>query len=195
MTVSRVVAVWTGWSGGPGFTSFHFLNLEGAAQTGVDAVHRFMSEAFAQNPDGSPTLLPGALTININVDVEHYDEETGVLTGLESTTEPAPISGGGADPWSAAVGICASWSTPQIHQGRRIRGRTFLVPHLGCDSNSGTISVNGRDAVARAGQELIDSGPGFVIWSRPDNGTGGALGVVGGVNVPAASAVLRSRRD
>lgn len=195
MTVSRVTAVWTGWPGGPGFSSFHFGNLIGSEQLGVDAVHRLLRGIYSASGSTSGSRLPLGVTINLNVDVEHYVDETGELESVVSTTEPEPIEGIYPDAWSSAVGICASWTTSQINRGRRIRGRTFFVPHADAMSTDGTVPAAALTRLRDVCREYVETAPFPVVWSRPRNGAGGEAGLIDSANVADKSAVLRSRRD
>lgn len=189
----RVTAVWTGFSGAPGYTSFHFSTFTGGgdAQAAVDRVRAFFS--------GVRTFLPGSVSIQVQPTVEILDEASGVLQDyVDAEDPPLVVTGNGTGAYSAAAGAVISWNTATVANGRRVRGRTFLVPLSGSGLESdGTLSAAGLLEInaAAAGLEGGDFEQQLVVWSRPRNGAGGVAAPVTGHRVPDMTAVLRSRRD
>jgi hypothetical protein len=85
-----------------------------------------------------------------------------------------------------------------IINGRRLRGRTFLVP-LGSTfyTTDGTPIETARTNIAAAAAVLIANtgGPPLGVWRRPSPSGVGVLGVATTASVPDKAAVLKSRRD
>lgn len=200
MPVSRVEVIWSGWSGGPGLTSFHFDDIRGAETVHLDRVRTFLIDVLG----GPPTAgyLPTVVKLDVNPVVETYDETTGNLLATTVGTKPAQISGAGTD-FAAPAGAAISWSTGLVHDvpgseagPHLVRGRTFLVP-----TSSSVVEADGSLKAATltdmnaAVSAFITANPDFVIWSRPVAGAGGAFGVVIAGLVRDKVAVLRSRRD
>lgn len=193
MSVIRVLAQWAGFPGAPGYSSFHFSEFTGGVE--VDAVRERVYEFF----DAMTPILPASVSITVDPTVQRLDEATGVLEEyLDGTAnfvvEASPNNPDFAGPAGAVVG----WNTNTVNNGRRVRGRTFLVP-LNLDSyeEDGTLSEVALTRLRRGAAELVgdDFNTGFSVWSRPRNGAGGVLAPVTGFRVPDLSAVLRSRRD
>lgn len=193
MAIYRVSAQWTGFTGAPGYSNFHFTeNPTGETGSVIRAqVHDFFSELAS--------LLPGVVTITVDPTVEVFDESTGLLTGYETDTEDlSPVSGSGTDNFSGPAGAVINWLTATVVNGRRLRGRTFVVPlRATAYEEDGTLSSSVLGTLNDAAEVL--SGPPFestfCIWSRPQGGGTGAVGPVVGHQVPDMAAVLRSRRD
>lgn len=193
MAIHRVVARWTGFIGAPGYTNFFFQEAVpgGDAQDNVDRVRAFFLEL---NND----FLPSDVTIDIQPDIAVIDEATGALTGYALADVGTPIEGQVPGAYSAPSGGLISWRTNTIAKGRRLRGRTFIVPLVntaydaqGSLSSTAIGSLNDA-AEALAGDAFSST---FGIWSRPVDGAGGTFGEVTSWSVPDMAAVLRSRRD
>src|SRR4051794_17705287 len=136
-TVSTVTAVWSGFTGAPGYSRFNFQELPNASavQAAVNAVRALMVTA-------APALLT-THSIVVQTLVQHHDLATGDLTG-ESTaaSQPATIVGTvtSTTPYAGGSGFVVNWVTGQFWNGRKVRGRTFIVPAIGVYSNDGTIT-------------------------------------------------------
>lgn len=201
MPVSAVTAVWSGWPGGPGLSTFHFDDARGNETNKLAAVRAFMIDFC-----GSSTVatdLPVAVKIDVNPIVETFDEVTGDLLATTFGTKPATILGNNPSAWFAPVGACVAWTTGLVHdvpgssQGPHlVRGRTFFVP-LGITAGAadGTIDTTVLSGMNAAVAAFLTANPDFVIWSRPVDRTGGAYGVAVAGVVRDKIAVLRSRRD
>lgn len=193
MPILRVTAEWTGFSGAPGYSNFHFIgdgggyDLAGARSV----VHGFF--------DAMSNSLPNSVEVSINQQGEILDTLTGELTGyLDDDTLLEPVSGGPNTTYSGATGAVVNWLTGSVRAGRRVRGRTFLVPldALSFDA-TGTLTNTALENVRSGAELLVDSAPvtGFCVWARPANGMAGLAAPVTGARVPDLAAVLRSRRD
>lgn len=209
--VLRVKLRWSGFQGGPGYTIFHFsTGTEGfhtvtEAEAAVDRV-----DAFAEAIKG---MIPYQTALQVESDVENIDPATGEMTTVFSATPAAAhnatISLGPT--FAGPVGMVINWKTAGVREGRRVRGRSFLVPLL-----SQTFDVNGTatsaalTTVNAAAAPLYAGTSGDVrlgVWARPTaikdvNGepTGeynpdGIWHAATAHSVPDMAAVLRSRRD
>lgn len=193
MAIYRVTVRWMGFMGAPGYTNFHFTENVGSpgARAGWDRARAFFN--------GINDLLPSDVRYLPEGEVAVIDEDTGMVTGYEMAEEN-PSDGGGGDSsgYSAASGAVITWNTSGVRNGRRVRGRTFLVP-LGGNSYEadGTLTSEAIGTINTAAGELVGEGfdSGFCIWSRPGAGGDGGAYPVTGFRVPDMSAVLRSRRD
>lgn len=193
MAVHRVSARWTGFQGAPGYSNFHFSEFTGGADPDqmIGRVAEFFEVLYA--------TLASQVTVTVSSIVEEFDETTGQLTGYLDGEEDAVISATGSNtPFSGPSGAVVNWLTNTVSNGRRVRGRTFLVPlRSSVYENDGTLSSGTLTTINEAAEGLVggDWNSEFVVWSRPTGGSGGVLAPVTGHRVPDMAAVLRSRRD
>lgn len=193
MAIYRVTVRWTGFQGAPGYSNFHFTEQVSTPgpEDGRERVRQFFN--------GINTLLPSDVSYQAEGEVAVLDETTGMVTDYILVDEdPATGNGGDAGGYSAASGAVVTWNTAQVRNGRRVRGRTFLVP-LGRTAYEadGTLAPGTISTISQAATELTGEGfdSGFCIFSRPSGGQGGGVYPVTGFRVPDMAAVLRSRRD
>lgn len=199
MTLVRGKIRWTIPGAGTAWTVLHFgtLNLAEPTQADADAVvTRMQNWATAIK-----ALLPNVVSLNVQAETEVINEESGLMLGILTSPTPATQTGTAAAGvgWAAAAGAVVSWSTPNVRNGRRIRGRTFVVPVSNevwdVDGTLKAVPFNTLNTAAtalRADAADID----LRIWCRPTapGANDGAEGLVMGHRVPDMSAVLRSRR-
>lgn len=162
-SVYRVRAVWAGFTGAPGYTNFHFTDAGTDAQRNAagTAVHNWFA--------GINTFLKQTWSIQVQSEVAEYNVESGELVGAAAmTTVPATVYGmDSTSSWAGGTGFSVQWTTGMIADGRRIHGRTFVVPALGCFEADGTLTGACITAVGSANQALINaSGAEFAIWKR-----------------------------
>lgn len=186
------------WSGthvtGPGTSVFHgradgIATNAQSAQDFADRVKKFF--------DDVRTLLPGGITWDFPGEVTELNTTTGILEDVHTVTAPvSQTSSGTAGNHSRPSGARVDWLTNAIVNGRRLRGRTFLVPLAasGYDSTgtlaSGTLTTLGIAATNyRSTGVFTRMTP--AVWSR----THGILGDITGANLDDRASVLRSRRD
>lgn len=201
MTIGIVRSNWSGATGGPGLTQLAIMFGAGAswtasnAQAAVDAVRKFW---FAQNAQ-----LPNEVSIQVQGTVDLYDQATGLLTGsVSAPTVPGVVAGLASGTYAGGVGYRFTWATGSINKGRRVVGRTYVVPcSSGMFDSDGTLSATNRSSMQAAGSTLLTdlstAGGQLVIWSRPPT-IGVADGVVFGVascQIADKTAILRNRRD
>lgn len=193
MDMIRVTARWDGFTGSPGYTNFFFAGGGGLisdAQQIADRTRTAMQNLFS--------FLPQGTTIRVQDEVAVLDSDSGEIQAYETIDAPDPVNGGTRADYAGPVGAVVNWRTDDVRFGRRIRGRTFLVPLVNEAFDSvGSLTSDAREAVQdfASGMTNWDFDSEFGIWSRPRNGEGGVFATVTNYNVPDFSAVLRSRRD
>lgn len=193
MAIHRVTTVWSGFPGAPGYSNFFFTGdgSGGAAAESRSRVVGFFSEIN--------DLLPSDVQFLVEGEVAVLDELTGSITGyIMAEPGAVPGSGGLAGGYSAASGAVVTWNTAGVVNGRRVRGRTFVVPLGGAAYQSdGSLSASAIGTLQAGAEELVGTGfdSGFGVWSRPGTSGGGSFWEVNGYRVPDMAAVLRSRRD
>lgn len=199
--IFEVTAVWSGFSGSPGYSKFRFQNL--TDQAGIDAagaaVRTFFSSIAAYISTGHSVQVQQILNI--------YDMATGKLVAeATQTTQPLVVNGTSSTAaWAGGVGAYIQWKTPVIFNGHRVRGRTFLVPLRGVAEVDGTLLSAVISTIKAAGDALISNNAAdFIVWGKQhvQQGTppkpvqvGGAAAPVTECAVPDKTGILRSRRD
>jgi hypothetical protein len=151
--------------------------------------------------------------VNTSVQVESggdtIDDATGELVGAWSIAPAAGYAGANASPYAAPAGACITWLTPDILDGRRIKGRTFIVPiGSGFFQTDGSLTGAGITAIATPAAAYVAALAGNgVIWHRPRaaraadgsrpavTARAGGHGIVNGSVVADKVAILKSRRD
>lgn len=203
MSLLRVKMRWSGFQGGPGFSIFHWNDF-GSGPTGWEPVQADADacvarvDTFAQAILG---VLPANTTLQVMGDVEVINPENGDLEDIYTVTQPAArVPGHSAGPYSAPVGAVISWRTGVVRNGRRVHGRTFLVPCIGAVfENNGTLTSTAIATITSAATGLSTGSVNgdLTVWARPTGpgATDGSPAIVTGFTVPDMGAVLRSRRD
>lgn len=193
MAITRVTAIWTGFSGAPGYSNFFFNAFGGGDEVTLE-VERV--RAFFQ---AIRDLLPSAVNIQVQQEAAILEESSGALIDYAQAEAPAqPVIGGTSANYSGPAGATVTWNTDAVARGRRLRGRTFLVPlAVSAYDPQGTLTNNTITTINGAADLLYaqGDGPELVIWSRPRDGAGGSIGAVTSHRVADQAAVLRSRRD
>lgn len=196
----RIKARWGGFTGAPGYTVFHMRDFEagggvaGQAQAGVDKVRTFF--------DGIRMWLAYGVTVQVLGEVEIIEDTTGQMVNVVGVTQPAIVTSGASvvDRYAAAVGAVITWRTAGVRNGRRIKGRSFMVPLTGnAFENNGTLHADALGAINTAATTLRNgaTSPDLGVYARPSGpaATDGVWHVVTSHSTPDFSAVLRSRRD
>lgn len=201
--IARVRVTWSGFIGAPGYTNLFFRDFDSTEAPGDSPTVAQAEDACERTQTFFTAIraaFPGIVRLKVEPVVDILESSTGELIDSLSTPALPEILGGGAGNYSAAAGGVVSWRTGGIRNGRRIRGRTFLVP-----MSASALGTNGQLApatvayIAAAAATLIDRAgtPDLGVWARP-TGPGlsdGVWTVVTGAQVPASGAILRSRRD
>jgi hypothetical protein len=153
--------------------------------------------------------FPGDVTITVDPTGDIIEDTTGAITGAWSSSPVAQVVGGGTGAYSAPSGALFTWHTATILDGRRLRGRNFIVPIVASAYNgSGQLLETVRaDMQARALEFIIEQEASAVVWHRPLEGPrpvgggprphlrDGGHGLITSGTVSGKAAVLRSRRD
>lgn len=203
MDMLRVTAEWTGFSGGPGYSNFFFSVDAGFwdgglfgddAQLAATTASQRVADAFLEIQQ----LVPSDINIVPSSEVAIMDSDTGEIQGTVTRDEVQVGNPQGSGGYSAVSGAVVNWNTNDYRFGRRIRGRTFLVPLVASAyQDDGTITTSALGSLRAFGAEMVGDagGPEFGVWSRPRDGAGGVFATVVAATVPDMAAVLRSRRD
>lgn len=175
--------VWTGWTGAPGYTNLYFAGT-GDIGDQATALDTFWNAIKA--------LVPSSVTISLNEAAE-IEDSTGELLGAISLSGVGTYVGTGAGVIAAPAGLCITWRTAAIVGGRRLRGRTFIVPLASSNYQADGTLYNPALATAPAQDLIDDSGGTLVVWHRPVAGAGGSSAPATDAYVRDRVSVLRSR--
>lgn len=197
----KVKTRWSGFTGSPGWTNFFFRDFSGTGEPtqpqAVAAVGR-VNTFFQAIKD----KFPASVTLTIQSDVEVIEETDGKMQSVFSVTAPAAIVGSNSiATFSGASGAVVNWRTNGVRNGRRVGGRTFLVPtSTALYQNDGTLDTAHRTGLQTAADALANGtteSPDLGVWARPSSkgATDGVWWAVSAATVPDLAAVLRSRRD
>jgi hypothetical protein len=145
--------------------------------------------------------LPTPVSVGIDPNVEEIDENHGNIEAFWTTTVAAPAAGTTSGSYAGGVGACVNWYTDGVSNGRRVRGRTFIVPVGGGTLDSdGTLTAGALGAWRASTATLVAASnlARLVVWKRPNDPplfiNGGAYDV-NSFTINDKVAVLRSRRD
>lgn len=138
--------------------------------------------------------LSDLTSVSIATEGREIDAETGGLVGTWTDTTPLVVTGdGGNSILPDASQVLIRWSTGEIHNGRYLRGRTFIPGLAAANSTAGNVAGGAREAMELASNTFLGESPGMVIWARPGTAPG-STGVAISADVWAELAVLRRRR-
>lgn len=156
----RVNVAWQNWPGAPGLSQFYFLNS--GMQTSVDALRTFYNALSTMLPTGLTIQVPGTGDI-IN------DADGKIVNSWTVTTPPTVVTASGTGTYAGNAGAVVHWLTSGVINGRRIRGRTFLVPLISTQFESnGSLSATALSSIGTAASALRTSvGANFRVWRRP----------------------------
>jgi hypothetical protein len=156
-TLRRVKVLLQGFPGGPGVATYCFLDLN-TALTSL----RNMWIGYAQH-------MPSDVNISFQGFGDMFDDVTGSITGEWSAAAPAAAQGTITGGYPGPAGAVVTWLTSSILDGRRLRGRTFVVP-LGAGSyqeDGSLIPGVVADLTAVSNAFRIEQSASFVVWHRP----------------------------
>lgn len=185
MAIYRMQVALTGGSMGSGVATHYWDN----AVTHQAHLKTFWTSVAA--------IMSGYVTIVVPNTGEVFDETTGALLSVWSSGTSSSITGGGTGAYAGGVGACIGWNTSGIHNSRKVRGRTFIVPlAANVYDTDGTLASGTITTINSAVSTLLTSMAGDLnIWARPSTAVpvGGAYPVTAGV-VKDHVSWLRSRR-
>lgn len=197
VNIQRVRVAFTGLRGLPGVSTFY-------ATAGADMISPLRDFYAALN---------GNFPIGMTTVVENFgdiiEDSTGALTGTWSGAVSAAVVSTTSQTYAAPVGACVNWLTGQVIGGRRLRGRTFIVPLVsGTYQGDGTLTPEFLGELNTARANFTNAvGTTFLVWGRPRLAVPatpthkavtarlGASALVTSSLVKDRCAVLRSRRD
>jgi len=175
----------------------YFLDIN----TAPDSVRSFWEGMFS--------LIPADVTIKVDGVGDVIEDTTGALVGQWIFPAPAVVQCTGIGTYAAPCGGLIRWETGVIKDGRRLRGRTFVVPLInGQYQNDGSLDPTTLTYLLSAAQILVtQQSASMVVWHRPFKGAPavgtkparpshlGGHSLVTGASIPDKVVVLRSRRD
>ena len=186
MSIQRSRVVWSNFPGAPGYSNFYWNEAVPSAE--VASLKSFF--------EAIKTLIAGGAVLTYPSSVDVIDETTGNITSSTPITQQTPTTATGSGAFSGASGAVVHWITDGFVGGRRVRGRTFLVPLTGgsFDTN-GSILTSALTTLQTAASALVTATtPAMSVWRRPTAFTAGSVHTVSSAVVPDLAAVLRSRR-
>jgi hypothetical protein len=183
--LSRVRVNWTGFVGGPGVSTFYFLDTSACMPHLHDMLY-----SMAHN-------LPPDVHLQIVESGDKIDEVTGLPSGAWAEDPTDPIIGAGGDNYAAPVGFLVNWLTDDVGPHRRIKGKTFFVPGSSdCFTDNGDIQADVHNSLLGAAQLFVThETDNFMVWHRPHGGEGGLGHAVTAATMPYKPTILTSRRD
>ena len=200
-SVFRTTAIWQNFIGAPGYTKFSFIEVTGdaGAVAATAAMHTFFQSLNA--------FIPALATVQVQPEIQEHDQASGaLLSEIVASVTPAIVTGSGAGAYAGGSGMFVGWKTGAIWQGRRVQGRTFIVPAAGCFENNGTLTGAAITTLKSAADALVaDPASVFAVWakqySKPTDPTvppvqiGGAAFQVLTTVVRDQASQMRSRRN
>jgi len=195
--IQRIRVALTGFVGGPGVATFYALD----APTALPSL-RTLWGALAVS-------MPTSVSIKVLASGDTIEDTTGVLVGAWAAADAAGVVGADGSTYPAPVGACISWLTSTIFDGKRLKGRTFVVPMGGGSYQlDGTINAANITTFTNAAQAYVAAQvANALVWHRPRAAkpadgsrpavtarAGGSAAITQGLCVDKA-VVLTSRRD
>jgi len=174
------------FAGAPGYMNLYFAN---STPTDFTVAARAWCEAIKG-------LFPAGLTMQVPAAGDVVDESTGTITGSWSAPAVAIVTATGGGTNTGASGAIVRWETSAVRNGRRVRGRTFLVPLVSTAFESnGSLVAGTITTLTTATNGLLTAVPNDPqVWARPTPFTAGDNYAVTSAVIPDFSAVLKSRR-
>lgn len=200
-TASCITTRWDGFIGAPGWSKIWFEEL-------ADSTSRNNAGAAVSNFWlALVNFYRAPFTWTVSPIVQNFDIQTGQLTN-EFTMSTVPNVRTGTVPnttaYAGGTGCVVHWQTGVVLDGRKVTGKTFLVPTTNMFEADGTITTTARTTIADAGNALATNvNVRQVVYHRVFDKkagepgrtqVGGNLVRVSAAVVPDRSATMRSRR-
>lgn len=187
--IVRLTSRWTGWTGGPGYTTFY------AEQGGEPfATAQAMTTAAKTFWTSLVSKFSSLITITVLPLFQVIEDTTGVIVQEGNVTTPStPTVGTGSGGYAGNTGVCVTWNTGVVIDSRRLKGRTYLVPFMGCFDGEGTLDSVSQTLIAASANAMLAATPVHVVWHRPVAGAGGLSRPITVATVADRAAHLRSR--
>lgn len=175
--IQKVTVVWSGLPGFPGTTTLYRPD----DISDDDNIHEFF--------EAIKTKIPSGLNIIVQPFGNLIDEFTGDLTGAWTHAPTATTSTSGGGIHAAGTGGSIELRTGAVANGRRVKGRLYLVP-LPADlyDTTGTLDNTALGTFQTAANGLVGDGGELLVWHRPTT-----VGGTDGAGEPVTSAFMRDR--
>jgi len=186
VALERVRVEWLGMPGGPGVSTFHV----NSAAAFLPAIRAFFA--------AQPSYYPDNVLFHFPTTGDIIESTTGSLVGAWAGPVTLDFAPTGGSAYAAPLGVVMDWITPVILGGRRLRGKTFLVPadSLNFDTNGGVLAARKVVFDNLAATLIAATADNLKVWKRPTpGGSDGGFGTVTQGSLSNKAAVLRSRRD
>jgi len=190
---------WTIPGAGTAYTVLHFGTMDASTPTTADAVNAVTKmKTFCDNISAA---LPNVVKLDVMPECEEIVATTGTMLGVYNGGTTPQVSGtaAAAAGWAAAAGGVISWSTGGVRNGRRVRGRTFIVPVSntawdvdGTLTSAAITTLNDPCFALRSPGTQVQ----LAVYARPTSktATDGVSFKAESHRIPDMSAILRSRR-
>lgn len=194
--IVRVQAVWSGFQGAPGWTTWYGLS-DGDAGAAANALAGRMHGLF----DVCRGLLPNNTMVKVSRTYQVIDSVTGHIQAEANTATDRPVvDATGPAGYAAPSGAVINWETGAFNDaGHRLRGRTYLVPMAGAFDVDGTLTDAAFSGLVSAATACVGGLGNLVVYSRPRTYGGsdhpGEVNTVTSASVKDKACILRSRRD
>lgn len=187
--IVRVTARWEGFPGGPGYSNFY-----GNADTDAAAAAQTMATRIRAFFAGMVGWLPADVDVTVLPVYAVLSDATGEQTSEGTVASPpAVVAGVGAGGYSGNSGVAVNWNTTAFVAGKRLKGRTYLVPMGPIYQDNGTIADAIVTELQGLAEDLIGDATLFVVWHRPVGGAGGSAAEIETATIRDRAAHLRSR--
>lgn len=198
-TLLRLKVVSDAYIGGPGVNVLHFSpGTSGTwTQENVDGVFEELLALWT----GIKDMFPNGVTFLPDEEIQEIDVVTGNIIGVWTQTGWTEAVYGTNTGQKASRGnaITVAYATDIWHEGKRLRGRSFLGPASeGISSNDGQVNAYCIGLVEDNYVAITSGlGPRLAVYHRPASGapSSGYYGDVVAVRVNTKPGNLRSRRD
>lgn len=180
--VNQYRCQWDGLRGMPGVSTFYSSGLD---PTALQAKLVTFFTAIKQ-------YIPNGMTITVPNSGSIVNVETGQNTGLWSAGTPTIIAGTHAGAYAAPSGFVVNWNTSVFRSGRRVRGKTFIVPAgIAIYDTDGSMGTTQLTPIRAAAANVPGGTTPLVVYSRKT----ASVATCTTADVPDKVVVLRSRRD
>lgn len=179
--INKVTITWTGWPGGPGYSTMYFV---AEATPPLAAIQAFWSSLRPYIPTGI-TLQVQNTGVGLSVATGKPDGSwAGAVQPALTASAPAQYAG--------PVGGCFEWKTGAFLNGHQLKGRTFIVPFSSSNyDGNGTITDSMVTIMNTAATNLLAVTPNLAVYS-PTNST---YRVASSGRLLDKACVMRSRRS
>ena len=192
-TIVRLQAVWSGFQGAPGYTHWYGIS-DGDSAAAANGLGTRMRAFF----DAIKGFIPSGADVKVQRLYQVINDLNGNITseGLLAA-DPLVVNGAASGGYAAPAGVCVNWETGAFNgNGRRIRGRTYLVPLAQITEADGSVTSAALGTITSAAGAAVGGTGSLGVWTRPSpGGSDGTFNLAISALVKDKVAVLRSRRD